>query len=78
MLTANAQTGSKDFYLKNGFDEYLSKPVKEETLINILRKWLPSSLISNVTADINNVKAADDNINADIGNVKVADVNINN
>ena len=77
MLTANAQTGSKDFYLKNGFDEYLSKPVKEETLISILRKWLPSSLISNVTADINNVKAADDNINADIGNVKVADVNIN-
>ena len=36
-LTANAFTGSRDLYLKEGFDDYLSKPIdmlELDTLIN--------------------------------------------
>ena len=45
MLTANAVTGSREFYIKCGFADYLSKPVDEEDLKNMCLKFLPSSLI---------------------------------
>lgn len=40
MLTANAIIGAKEFYLKEGFSDYLSKPVREKELLDILRKYL--------------------------------------
>ncbi len=41
-LTANAISGSRDFYLSEGFDDYLSKPVEPPELESMLRKYLPS------------------------------------
>lgn len=40
-LTANAVAGMKDMYLSEGFDDYLSKPVKGVHLEEMLRKYLP-------------------------------------
>lgn len=31
-LTANAMVGMKEFYLKEGFDGYISKPINREEL----------------------------------------------
>jgi len=44
-LTANAISGSREMYLKAGFTDYLSKPISPRSLENIIRKYLPKSLI---------------------------------
>jgi CheY-like chemotaxis protein len=35
-LTANDMQGMKEFYLENGFQDYLSKPINPETLYKVL------------------------------------------
>ncbi|MCQ2518230.1 MAG: ATP-binding protein [Lachnospiraceae bacterium] len=40
-LTANAINGAREMYLKSGFDDYLSKPIKTIELEEILKKYLP-------------------------------------
>jgi len=40
-LTANAVSGSREMFLKNGFDDYLSKPIDIVKLSVILEKWIP-------------------------------------
>jgi len=39
-LTANAIVGMEDFYMENGFDGYIPKPIDIDSLHNILEKWL--------------------------------------
>ena len=38
-LTANAITGMKEMYLKEGFDEYLSKPINITELDKLINKY---------------------------------------
>jgi len=40
-LTANAVSGTKEMFLSNGFDDFLSKPIDTIKLNSILEKWLP-------------------------------------
>ncbi len=40
-LTANAISGSREFYLDNGFQGYLSKPISYDELMDILYKYQP-------------------------------------
>jgi len=40
-LTANAVTGAREFFLKNGFSDFMSKPMDVVKLHSILEKWLP-------------------------------------
>lgn len=40
VLTANAIDGSKEMYLREGFVDYLSKPIDQRELDRILRKYL--------------------------------------
>ena len=44
-LTANAVVGAKEFYLKAGFEDYLSKPIEPEKLEDMLIKYLPKDLV---------------------------------
>ena len=45
MLTANAIVSAKDEYMREGFDGYLSKPVRDTDLEWIILKHLPKSMI---------------------------------
>ncbi len=45
VLTANASKGDRNNYLKEGFDDFLSKPVLPEKLDKMLLKHLPAELI---------------------------------
>ncbi len=45
ILTANAISGAREEYLKEGFDDYLSKPVSSSELENMLIKYLPESKV---------------------------------
>jgi len=40
-LTANAVVGAKDMFLKNGFNDFLSKPIEMAKLDVVLSKWIP-------------------------------------
>ena len=44
-LTANAVVGAKEQYLEAGFDDYISKPISTAALEQILRTYLPESVI---------------------------------
>ncbi len=45
VLTANAVVGVKDFYLEQGFDDYMSKPLSGKLLEELLLKYLPEDLV---------------------------------
>jgi signal transduction histidine kinase/CheY-like chemotaxis protein len=48
-LTANAISGAKDMFLKNGFNDFLSKPIDMVKLNTILSKWIPKEKQSKLT-----------------------------
>jgi len=45
VLTANAVVGVKDYYLEQGFDDYMSKPISGRRLEEMLLKYLPPELV---------------------------------
>ncbi|MBQ3649792.1 MAG: response regulator [Treponema sp.] len=44
-LTANVVSGAREFYIKEGFADYLAKPVDSDKIEKILIKLLPPSLV---------------------------------
>ena len=48
VLTANAAIGSREEYLKMGFDDYLSKPIEARNLENMIKKYLPKELVQEI------------------------------
>ena len=46
MLTANAMAGVRETYLREGFDDYLSKPIDVSELEKMLEKHLPAEIVS--------------------------------
>ncbi len=45
MLTANAMSDAKDFYLSKGFSDFISKPITEQSICQMLLKYLPHELV---------------------------------
>jgi CheY-like chemotaxis protein len=45
-LTANAMRGDREKYLQAGMDDYISKPVRPQTLAEVLSKWLPAAVLA--------------------------------
>jgi CheY-like chemotaxis protein len=45
VLTANAIVGAKEQYINDGFVDYLSKPVQQEELIDMVMEYVPSELV---------------------------------
>ena len=78
VLTANAINGMKEQYLKDGFDDYLSKPIEKPELYRILRKYIVSDIdeISQEQILQNEIKETDISVN-DYHNKKVLIVDDN-
>ena len=47
MLTASAIAGMREIYLREGFNDYLSKPIEVSELETMLEKHLPPEIVSN-------------------------------
>ena len=55
MLTANAVVGAKEEYMEAGFSDYLTKPIREMELLEMLLKYLPKEFICE-NGEIENTK----------------------
>jgi len=44
MLTANAVNDARDYYLNEGFTDFISKPITEESITGIMEKYIPEEL----------------------------------
>ena len=45
MLTANAMSDAKDYYLRQGFADFISKPITEQGICQMLLRYLPHELV---------------------------------
>jgi signal transduction histidine kinase/FixJ family two-component response regulator/HPt (histidine-containing phosphotransfer) domain-containing protein len=55
MLTANAIVGAEEEYLDLGFTDYMSKPVREDKLEEMIMKYLPSNLVIKAQTDFTDI-----------------------
>ena len=65
-LTANAVEGAKEKYLKEGFIDYLSKPIEVDKLEEILKKYLPEYMISETENNLYGTDKVTDEMSNDI------------
>ena len=52
ILTANALSGMKEAYLKDGFNDYLAKPIEKPELDRVLKTYLNKSNVKVVTSNV--------------------------
>jgi CheY-like chemotaxis protein len=71
-LTANAISGTKEMFLSNGFNDFLSKPIDMVKLNAILAKWLPKAKQEKLEANVADVGRAED----ESAEMEIADVDI--
>ncbi len=74
-LTANAVVGAREFYLKAGFEDYLSKPIEPDKLEDMLIQYLPKELVY-LTEDEEISVENDDHIGG-LDEEKLTDMGIN-
>ena len=73
-LTANAVVGAKEFYLKAGFEDYLSKPIEPDKLEDILIQYLPKELV--YLTDDEEISVESDDNEAGLNEEKLTDMGI--
>ncbi len=69
-LTANAISGTREMFLQNGFQEYISKPIALSSMEAILKKFLPPEIIHYVDKESNDFDYSE--VQIDLPNVDVA------
>ncbi|MDR1508331.1 MAG: response regulator, partial [Synergistaceae bacterium] len=61
-LTANAISGQREIFFKNGMNDFLSKPIDIQRLDSILQKWIPKEKLLSVEIDAHDMSAAADRV----------------
>ena len=77
-VTANAITGTREMFLQNGFQEYISKPINISSVENILKKFLPADIIKYVNRKNDYVDYSNLNIKIPYVNVEQGLTNYGN
>jgi len=71
-LTANAISGTREMFLSNGFNDFLSKPIDMVKLNGILAKWLPKEKQEKLELKATDANASD----FETTKMKIADIDI--
>ena len=58
-LTGNALSGAKEFYLQEGFTDFVTKPVEGEQLERMIVSYLPEELVQKLKEDRGGIKQAE-------------------
>lgn len=53
-VTANALKGDRERFMKEGLDEYVTKPIKQENILNVLNTFIPDMMIDEEPAEETN------------------------
>lgn len=77
-LTANAISGTREMFLQNGFQDYISKPINLPSMEAILKKYLPEDIIHYVEKQETESDFSDVEINLPYVNVDEGLVNYGN
>jgi len=40
-MTAHTLTGDRDKCMEAGMDDYISKPIRKEDILQVISKWIP-------------------------------------
>jgi len=76
-LTANALKGDRERFLAEGMDEYLTKPIKKEALIDVLKKFAKDKIKKEIlTNEDEKEKDEVQEIEFDFASKEVKDINI--
>ncbi|MCQ2979149.1 MAG: ATP-binding protein [Clostridia bacterium] len=68
-LTANAVVGAKDMFIESGMQDFVSKPISMEEIINVIEKWLPQELIEYLN------RSSSDNVRKEIKIPHISGIN---
>ena len=55
-LTANALKGDREIFLSEGMDEYLTKPINKEALVNIIKKFSKDKIKQEILNEENSIE----------------------
>ena len=55
-LTANAVNGAKNMFLKNGFQDFIAKPIEIAALEHVLLSWLPKDKVELQEGQMNAIR----------------------
>lgn len=74
-FTANAVSGAREMFLREGFEDFLPKPIEEQELERVLRKVLPKSKILYGKQEISSgsVRRGETELRADQGDINNED-----
>ena len=65
-LTANAVDGTRELFLSEGMDDFVTKPIELRIIISKLKKWLPKEKIKRDKREKNSIVQTDENANVNI------------
>ena len=63
-LTANVVEGTREMFLSEGMNDYVPKPIEVQTLVNMVKKWLPIEKIQKAF-DVEEMIESDDELDID-------------
>lgn len=77
-LTANAVSGTREMFLQNGFQEYISKPINMASIESVLKRFLPNEIIHYIDKEEDDVDYSSVEINLPYVNVEQGLTNYGN
>ncbi len=55
-ITANALKGDRERFMKEGLDEYITKPIKKDSILNVLNMFIPNKIANNEDKELDEIE----------------------
>ncbi len=54
-ITANALKGDRERFMKEGLDEYITKPIKRDSILNVLNMFIPNKIVNDEGEELDEI-----------------------